>query len=66
MDFGSVKTDIWHQGKDNLYVYTKMLYHSALVFAMVDISPRTLPELMVMTVLIVAGAIITAIIYGLF
>ena len=43
-----------------------MLYHSALVFAMVDICPRTINEIMVMTVLIVAGAIITAIIYGLF
>ena len=44
----------------------KMLYHSALVFAMVDITPRTTNEIMVMSVLIVSGAIITAIIYGLF
>lgn len=61
-----MKTDIWHEGKGTFYVYMKMLYHSALVFAMVDITPRTINEIIVMSVLIVAGAIITAIIYGLF
>lgn len=43
-----------------------MLYHSALVFAMVDICPRGPVEISVLIILIIAAAFITAVIYGLF
>ena len=42
------------------------MYHSALVFAMVDIGPRSIAEIVVLIILIIAAAIITASIYGLF
>ena len=42
LDFGNMRTDIWWSGKDNMYIYFKMLYHSALVFALVDINPRSI------------------------
>ena len=44
----------------------KMLYHSALVFAMVDICPRSIQEIFCLIFLIIAAAFITAVIYGLF
>ena len=66
LDFGNLSTDIWYSGKDNTYIYAKMLYHSALVFAMVDICPRGLVEISVLIFLIIAAAFITAVIYGLF
>ena len=66
LDFGNMSTDIWWVGKDNTYIYFKMLYHSALVFAMVDICPRTINEISVLIILIVAAAFTTAVIYGLF
>ena len=66
LDFGNMSTDIWWVGKDNTYIYFKMLYHSALVFAMVDICPRTITEISVLIILIVAAAFTTAVIYGLF
>ena len=66
LDFGNLRTDIWHSGKSNTYIYWKMMYHSALVFAMVDIGPRSIAEITFLIVLIIAAAIITAVIYGLF
>ena len=48
------------------FVYMKMLYHSALVFAMVDMTPRSPLELVVSTFLIIGSAFITAYIYGQF
>ena len=66
LDFGNLKTDIWHEGKTNTYIYFKMMYHSALVFAMVDIGPRSIAEIVVLIVLIITAAMITAVIYGLF
>ena len=66
LDFGNLSTDIWHSGKTNTYIYWKMMYHSALVFAMVDIGPRSIAEIVSLIVLIIAAAIITAVIYGLF
>ena len=44
----------------------KMLYHSALVFAMVDITPRSPYEMLITTVMIISAAFITAYIYGQF
>ena len=52
--------------KGLLYVYSKMLYQSALVFAMVDIGARSILELIVTSTLIVAAAFVTAYIYGQF
>ena len=66
LDFGNLKTDIWYEGKTNTYIYFKMMYHSALVFAMVDIGPRSIAEIVVLIVLIITAAMITAVIYGLF
>ena len=66
LDFGNMQTDIWYEGKSNSYIYWKMMYHSALVFAMVEICPRTIPEIAVLIVLVIAAAVITAVIYGLF
>ena len=66
LDFGSLRTDLWYEGRTTYYVYLKMLYHSALVFAMVDVAPRSLLELAVTSVLIIAAAFITAYIYGQF
>ena len=66
LDFGNLQTDIWYKDKSILYVYMKMLYHSALVFAMVDVAPRSILELVITSMLIVAAAFITAYIYGQF
>ena len=66
LDFGNLQTDIWYRDKSILYVYMKMLYHSALVFAMVDVAPRSILELVITSMLIVAAAFITAYIYGQF
>ena len=43
-----------------------MVYHSSLVYAMVDITVRSFNELMMMSFLILLSAIINAIIYGSF
>ena len=66
LDFGNLYTDVWYKGKTNTYIYFKMMYHSALVFAMVDIGPRSIAEIVVLIILIIAAAIITASVYGLF
>ena len=42
LDGDYLYTDLWYRGRDNLYIYSKMLYHSALVFALVDINPRSI------------------------
>ena len=43
-----------------------MVYHSSLVYAMVDITVRSRNELMIIGFLILVSAIINAIIYGSF
>lgn len=43
-----------------------MVYHSTLVYSMVDISVRTSSELVLITFLILISAIINALIYGQF
>ena len=66
LDFGGLQTDLWYRDKSILYVYMKVLYHSALVFAMVDVAPRSVLEIIVSTALIISAAFITAYIYGQF
>ena len=46
--------------------YMKVFYHSSLTYSMVDISTRTMGELMFMIVLILISAIINAIVFGQF
>lgn len=66
LDFGSIQTDVWYKGRGVLFVYMKMLYHSALVFAMVDICPRSPLEIVFASTSIIISALITAYIYGQF
>ena len=66
LDFGILKTDIWYKERSLSFIYIKMLYHSTLVFAMVDMTPRSPLELIVTTGLIISAAFITAYIYGQF
>ena len=49
-----------------MFRYIKMVYHSTLVYSMVDISIRSNTELAMMSVLVVIAAIINALIYGQF
>lgn len=71
-DFGRLSTEIFnHQENDASYkgffsTYLKMVYHSTLVYAMVDITVRTNTELLMTSLLIIISAIINAIIYGQF
>ena len=66
LDYGYLQTDVWYKDRSSSFVYLKMLYHSALVFALVDITPRSPTELVVTSCLMVTTAIITAYIYGQF
>ena len=43
-----------------------MVYHSTLVYSMVDISIRSKEELALMSILVIIAAIINALIYGQF
>ena len=47
-----------------MFQYIKMVYHSTLVYSMVDISIRSNKELAMMSVLVIIAAIINALIYG--
>ena len=49
-----------------MFRYIKMVYHSTLVYSMVDISIRSSTELAMMSVLVIIAAIINALIYGQF
>lgn len=46
--------------------YMRMVYHSTLVYSMVDIAARSIGELGCVSMLIIISAIINAIIYGQF
>ena len=43
-----------------------MVYHSTLVYSMVDINVRSNEELALMSILVIIAAIINALIYGQF
>ena len=49
-----------------MFQYIKMVYHSTLVYSMVDISIRSSSELALMSILVIIAAIINALIYGQF
>lgn len=70
LDFGRFKTDLYATDElygeynDFLYTYFKVVYHSSLVYSMVDITVRTQTELLLLSMLTIVSAIINAIIYG--
>ena len=69
LNFGNFGTDIFEESdayKGFVFSYFKMVYHSSLVYAMVDITARTYNELLATSLLIIVSAIINAIIYGQF
>ena len=66
LNFGTFNNDIFDENKGFIFNYFKMVYHSSLVYAMVDITMRTEIELSLMSMLIIVSAIINAIIYGQF
>ena len=67
LDFGSISTDVFQDPEDGfIFRYFKMVYHSTLVYSMVDISVRTSSELVLMVFLILISAVINAVIYGQF
>ena len=66
LDFGSISTNVFDDEHTFMHNYAKMFYHSTLVYSMVDISGRSLSELLVMSALIIVSALINAIIYGQF
>lgn len=49
-----------------MFQYIKMVYHSTLVYSMVDINVRSNEELALMSILVIIAAIINALIYGQF
>lgn len=67
LDFGSISTDVFDkEEKSFIFRYLKMVYHSSLVYSMVDISVRSEHELWGISLCIIVSAIINAIIYGQF
>ena len=69
LNFGTFETEIFDNNenyKGFLFTYFKMVYHSSLVYAMVDITVRSEHELLFTSFLIIVSAIINAIIYGQF
>lgn len=65
-DFGMIEVDSFDQNYGFWFLYLKMVYHSTLVYSMVDISARNINELAWVSLLIIVSAIINAIIYGQF
>lgn len=65
-DFGSIKTDTFEKERSLLFRYSKMMYHSTLVYSMVDISFRTEDQLGTICFVLILAAIINAIIFGQF
>ena len=66
-DFGIISTDTFEvENRSFMHQYLKMVYHSTLVYSMVDISGRTHSELLCFSALVIISAIINAIIYGQF
>ena len=65
-DFGDIQSDIFVSEEGLAYRYFKMMYHSTLIYAMVDISTRGEYEIVVLSMLIIVMAIINAIVFGQF
>ena len=67
LDFVSISTDVFDkEDRGFVFRYVKMVYHSSLVYSMVDISVRAEHELWGISLCIIVSAIINAIIYGQF
>ena len=66
LDFGRLQTDVFDKDREFMFQYIKMVYHSTLVYSMVDISIRSTTELISTSLLIIIAAIINALIYGQF
>ena len=59
--------DLFDEEKTSVFkLYMVTLYHAAISFALVDISPRTELELLMFAILLLFSAIVNAIIYGEF
>ena len=66
LDFGKIETDVFDKSHGFMFQYIKMVYHSTLVYSMVDISVRSSKELALTSLLVIIAAIINALIYGQF
>jgi len=64
LDFGTISSDAFDQDKGFMFHYFKMMYHSTLLYSMVDISVRTEGQLLIMSLLLIIVATIAAIIFG--
>ena len=65
-DFGLIEVNTFDPETSFAEQYLRMVYHSTLVYSMVDISARSNSELAYVSGLIILSAIINAIIYGQF
>lgn len=65
-DFGLIEVNTFSKDVGFAEQYLRMVYHSTLVYSMVDISARSDSELVWVSGLIILSAIINAIIYGQF
>ena len=66
LDFGRLESDVFDKDREFMFQYIKMVYHSTLVYSMVDISTRSISELISTSLLVIIAAIINALIYGQF
>lgn len=66
LDFGTLSTDAFSPDRSFVFHYMKMMYHSTLTLAMVDISVRKENELLIMCGVLVIAAIINAVVFGQF
>ena len=66
VDFGSFSTDTFDPDKGFIFHYMKLMYHSTLTYAMVDICTRRENELLIMSLMLIIVAVINAIIFGQF
>ena len=66
LDFGTISTDVFDKERGFLFQYFKMFYHSTLIYAMVDVSGRTMDELLILSGLLIISSIINAVVFGQF
>ena len=63
---GPIETDIFDVEKGFAFRYFKIVYHSVLIYSMVEITPRNFFSIIFLICLYILSAIINAIIYGQF
>lgn len=66
LDFGAIETDVFDDKMGFLFQYAKVTYHSTLIYSMVDVSVRTMDELILLGSLLIVSAIINAVVFGQF